>query len=144
LIQSLAGMSILIVEDEFIIGMMLSEEIARAGGTPIGPIASVAGALKAIESRSVDAVILDAKLVDGSGADLAVCLGQRRIPYVVISGYDEVNLPTGLRGASFVAKPLSLPLLMQAIESLATAPERSLPADGWSGIGASEAASRPD
>lgn len=124
--RSLDGISVLIVEDEVIIGMMLRDEIARSGGTSIGPVASVAGALKEIESQIVDVVILDAKLVDGSGADLAAGLEQRRIPYVVISGYDEVNLPSGLRGAPFVAKPISLRLLMEALESLAAASERPL------------------
>ena len=70
----LDGKCVLIVEDEFLIGLMLAEEISRAGGTSIGPVTSVADALKEIESRAVDAVILDAKLVDGSGADLADCL----------------------------------------------------------------------
>jgi DNA-binding NtrC family response regulator len=116
MIRSLGGMSVLVVEDEVIIGMMLCKEIARAGGTSIGPVTSVADALKEIEFRIVDAVILDAKLVDGSGADLAGCLEERRIPYVVISGYDEADLPMRLRGAPYVAKPISLPLLMDAIE----------------------------
>jgi hypothetical protein len=43
---------------------MLCKEIARAGGTSIGPVTSVADALKKIEFQIVDAVILDAKLVD--------------------------------------------------------------------------------
>jgi DNA-binding NtrC family response regulator len=116
MILSLGGMSVLIVEDEVIIGMMLCNEIARAGGTPIGPVTSIADALKEIESQIVNAVILDAKLIDGSGADLAGRLEERRIPYVVISGYDKANLPMGLQGAPFVAKPISLPLLMAAIE----------------------------
>ena len=116
MIQSLGGMAVLVVEDEFLIGMMLCKEIARAGATSIGPVTSVADALKEIESRIVDAVVLDAKLVDGSGADLARSLEERRIPYVVISGYDEAALPIGLRGAPYVAKPISLPLLMDAIE----------------------------
>jgi DNA-binding NtrC family response regulator len=123
--ESLGGISVLIVEDEIIIGMMLSNEIARAGGTSIGPVTSVAGALKEIESRTVDAVILDAKLVDGSGADLVGCLEERRIPYVVVSGYDKANLPIGLKGAPFVAKPIVMPLLMEAIEGLNARPALS-------------------
>ena len=116
--RPLDGMSVLIVDDEVIIGMMLCSEIARAGGTPIGAVTSVADALKEIESRAVDAVVLDAKLVDGWGADLAVYLDERRIPYVVVSGYDNANLPKGLRKAPFVAKPISLPILIEAIGSL--------------------------
>ena len=114
--QSLAGKSILIVEDEVIIGMLLCTEISRAGGTAIGPASSVARGLEAIESQIVDAAILDAKLIDGSGADLAAGLEARGIPYVVVSGYEEANLPQGLRNAPFLSKPVSLPLLMEALE----------------------------
>ena len=116
----LGGKSVLIVEDEFLIGLMLVQEIARAGGTSIGPVTSVAGALKEIGSRVIDLVILDAKLVDGSGADLAACLAERRIPFVVVSGYDKAGLPSGLRSAPFIAKPISVPVLLEAIEGLNT------------------------
>jgi len=114
----LSGKTVLIVEDEFLIGLMLTKEIAGAGGTSIGPVTAVADALREIECRIIDLVILDAKLVDGSGADLAVCLEERRIPYMVVSGYDEVNLPSGLRRAPFIAKPISVPVLLEAIEAL--------------------------
>jgi CheY-like chemotaxis protein len=114
----LDGKSVLIVEDEFIIGLMLIQEIGRAGGTAIGPATSVAGALKEIESRIIDLVILDAKLVDGSGADLTASLEERRIPFVVVSGYDKAHLPRALRSAPFVSKPIALPVLMEAIQGL--------------------------
>jgi DNA-binding NtrC family response regulator len=109
------GKSILIVEDEFIIGMMLRQELERAGAFPIGPLSSVADAVKEIEARTFDLVILDTKLAGGSGAALVACLSDRRIPYVVVSGYDKASLPDGLKGAPFVAKPISMPVLMEAI-----------------------------
>ena len=112
--RTLSGKSVLIVEDEFIIGLMLIQEIARAGGTSIGPATSVAGALKEIESQIVHAAIVDAKLADGSSAMLAGCLEERQIPYVVVSGYDKASLPRRLRNAPFIAKPISVPLLMEA------------------------------
>lgn len=114
----LDGKSVLIVEDEFIIGLMLLQEIGRAGGDAIGPATSVAGALKEIESRNIDLAILDAKLGDGSGAELTTSLEERRIPFVVVSGYDKVNLPCALQSAPFVSKPITLPVLMEAIQGL--------------------------
>jgi CheY-like chemotaxis protein len=117
----LNGLSILIVEDETIIGMMMAAEIGSAGGTPIGPVASVAGALKAVETWPIDVVILDAKLIDGSSAELAAHLEERGIPYVVVSGYEGATLPGSLRDAPFVAKPISTPLLIDTIKSLGTA-----------------------
>jgi len=117
----LRGTSVLIVEDEVIIGMMLFNEIAGAGGCPIGPVTSVAAALKEIEAQVVDVVILDAKLVDGWGADLAACLEERHIPFVVVSGYDKTTLPQALRNAFFVAKPISMPVLLELIGRLVPA-----------------------
>jgi CheY-like chemotaxis protein len=114
--QPLHGLSILVVEDEIITGLMLCHEVAGAGGISIGPVNSVADALKEIESQILDLVILDAKLVDGSGADLVARLTRGGIPYVVVSGYEEANLPRELRGAPFVAKPISIPVLMEAID----------------------------
>jgi two-component SAPR family response regulator len=135
--QGLGGLSILVVEDDFIIGLMLCSEIGGAGGIAIGPLNSVAEALKEIEAQTVDLAILDAKLADGSSADLAAGLSKRRIPYVVVSGYEKANLPTALKGAPFVAKPISMPLLMEAIGSVIAAtgpasraaPERSRSGD---------------
>jgi DNA-binding NtrC family response regulator len=115
------GKSILIVEDEFIIGMMLCQELARAGAIPFGPLSSVADAVKKIDGQVVDLVILDAKLAGGSGADLVASLKARGIPYVVVSGYEKASLPAGLRGVPFVAKPVSMPLLMEAIEAVTAA-----------------------
>lgn len=69
-------------------------------------------------SPHIDAVVLDAKLVDGSGAALAACLEERKTPFVVVSGYDKANLPTELRDAPFVAELLVPPLLVEAIEGL--------------------------
>ena len=113
--------SILVVEDEFIIGMMLCQELERAGAVPIGPLSSVADAVKKIEAKTVDLVILDAKLAGGSGGDLVACLKDRGIPYVVVSGYEKAGLPRELKGAPFVAKPVSMTLLLEAINVVTTA-----------------------
>jgi CheY-like chemotaxis protein len=117
--QSLGGKAVLVVEDEIIIGMMICTEIVRAGGAAVGPVNSAAGAVKEIESRTIDAVILDAKLADGDATDLAARLAAGRTPFVVISGYEQASLPSSLKGAPFIAKPISVPLLVEAIERLA-------------------------
>ena len=126
--QLLGGLSILVVEDEFISGLMLCNEIGSVGGTAIGPVNSVVEALKEIEAQTIDLAILDAKLVDGSGADLAARLAERQIPYVVVSGYEKANLPVVLRAAPFVSKPISMSLLLEAIETVAMVSERRLAA----------------
>jgi DNA-binding NtrC family response regulator len=120
--RPLDGISVLIIEDEFLIGMMLVSEIERAGATSVGPVTSVADALKKIESGVADVAIVDSKLADGSAADLADALEHQGMPYVVVSGYEEANLPKGLKDAPFVQKPISLPLLIETIQRITRRP----------------------
>jgi len=63
-------------------------------------------------------VILDAKLVDGWGSELAAYLEERLIPFVVVSGYDKATLPKALRKGFFVAKPISMPVLLELLGRL--------------------------
>ena len=118
----LHGLSVLIIEDEFIIGMMLLNEMERAGATSVGQVSSVADALKEIESGVADVAIVDSKLADGSAADLADMLERRGMRYVVVSGYERANLPERLKGAPFVPKPVSVPLLIETIQRVAGRP----------------------
>jgi DNA-binding NtrC family response regulator len=124
--QSRGGKAVLVVEDEIIIGMMICKEIVRAGGAAVGPVNSAAGAVKEIESRTIDAVILDAKLADGDATDLAARLAAGRTPFVVISGYEQASLPSSLKAAPFIAKPISVPILVEAIERLAIEQRQSV------------------
>ena len=114
--RPLDGMSVLIIEDEVIIGMMLLKEIERAGATSVRSVTSVADALKEIESGIADVAIVDSKLADGSAADLVAALELRSMRYVVVSGYEKANLPKGLKSAPFVPKPVSVPLLIETIQ----------------------------
>jgi len=127
----LDGISVLIVEDEVIIGMMLLNEIERAGGMVIGPVTSAAQALKEIACEKLDVAIVDSKLADGSASDLAAAFEKRGIHYLVLSGYEQENLPESLRGAPFLAKPVAMPLLIEAIEGLVSraAPAPDEPVD---------------
>jgi len=119
----LDGLSILIVEDQVLTGMLVSEEIKCAGGKAIGPVVSVSSALREIASEQVDLVLLDAKLLDGSAEMLATHLEDHRIPYIVVSGYEKENLPVALKAAPFVAKPVSMHLLVEAVHTIVAAPQ---------------------
>ena len=127
----LDGLTVLIIEDEFLIGMLLVNEIELAGAASVGPFNTVAGALKEIESGVADIAIVDSKLADGSAADLADALENRGMQFVVVSGYEKENLPQALKGAPFLTKPLSMPLLIETIQLLtshavvASAPDKA-------------------
>ena len=93
--QYLAGLRVLIVEDEPFIALDLAFGVEEAGGVPLGPASSVAQALKLIENELPDAAIVDVDLPDGKiGPVLAVL--RPRVPVVVHTG---VGLPQALREA---------------------------------------------
>ena len=71
--QYLAGLRVLIVEDEPFIALDLAFGVEEAGGVPLGPASSVAQALRLIENELPDAAIVDVDLPDGKiGPVLAV------------------------------------------------------------------------
>lgn len=93
--QYLAGLTVLIVEDEPFIALDLAFGVEEAGGVPLGPASSVAQALRLIENELPDAAIVDVDLPDGKiGPVLAVL--RPRVPVVVHTG---VGLPESLREA---------------------------------------------
>ncbi|EDQ05821.1 hypothetical protein DSM14862_02805 [Sulfitobacter indolifex] len=93
--QYLAGLRVLIVEDEPFIALDLAFGVEEAGGVPLGPASSVAQALRLIENELPDAAIVDVDLPDGKiGPVLAVL--RPRVPVVVHTG---VGLPETLREA---------------------------------------------
>ncbi|WP_372836765.1 response regulator [Puniceibacterium confluentis] len=93
--QYLAGLKVLIVEDEPFIALDLAYGVEEAGGIPLGPASSIAQALRLIENELPDAAIVDVDLPDGKiGPVLAVLLPG--VPVVVHTG---VGLPESLREA---------------------------------------------
>ncbi len=110
----LGGKSVLIVEDEFLIGLMLIKEIALRRRHLDRPRDVSCRRAEGDRSRTIDLVILDAKLVDGSGADLAVCLEERRIP---LCGGQRLRQAEPAewteKGPLVIAKPISVPVLLR-------------------------------
>src|SRR5689334_8462332 len=56
---------ILVVEDEFLIGLLVADALTAAGFRLIGPLATLAEALDSVRSKSFDAALLDIQLAHG-------------------------------------------------------------------------------
>jgi DNA-binding NtrC family response regulator len=82
---------------------------------------SVAAALKIIEQESFDVYVLDYKLPDGSGLDVAERIREKRgsASIILMSGYDPsaVSLRAGqLHITEFLQKPFSRELLSETVK----------------------------
>jgi DNA-binding response OmpR family regulator len=107
--------SILVVEDEILIGMDIRAALEKAGAH-VTATTTVHHALIFVEHDGLAAAIIDHALSDGDSTELCARLIARNIPYVSYSGFYPV------KGASldapFVGKPASMDALLTAVEGL--------------------------
>jgi DNA-binding response OmpR family regulator len=81
---------ILLVEDEpFILADV--QQALESVGARVLPATTVAEALALLASEAVTASILDFKLQGGTADDLCHQLTERKIPFVIYSGYTNVE-----------------------------------------------------
>ena len=112
---SLAGCSILICEDEPLIALGIADAFTAAGAR-IMTAGSFASALIAVENEVPAAVILDHALSDGESSQFRKRLKQRNIPYVLHSGYSNLDRPCS--NAVYVPKPANPDVLVIAVLGL--------------------------
>jgi len=105
--HDLYGKRVLIVEDDYVTAQGLSHAIADNGFTVVGPVDTADRAVRLIGQESPDGALLDVRLREGSAVDVAKALQERGVPFVVMSGYSRDTLPSELKKAPFVAKPMS-------------------------------------
>jgi DNA-binding LytR/AlgR family response regulator len=117
--DGLAGLRVLIVEDEFLLAMELESLVAQGGCTALGPASSVRQALALIEGERPDVALLDVNLKGERATPVAAALQERRVPYVLITGYSDAQLSEPeLRQAPRLDKPVSCRALTRAVKSV--------------------------
>ena len=100
-----APLRVLIVEDEFLLSSLLTQDLRTAGFEIVGPCSSLATALQAAGNENFDAAILDINLRGELVYPVAEKLAEREIPFVFLSGYATANMPEEFRGYPRIAKP---------------------------------------
>jgi DNA-binding response OmpR family regulator len=113
---------ILIVEDEPMLAYALEQSLIDAGFEIAGVAGRLAQALTIIQGGDCDAAIIDANLANVSAGPVALALGARAIPFIVVSGYSQEQQRGAFQGARFIQKPCRPDDLLQAIRELFVAP----------------------
>ena len=103
----LAGLNILVVEDEFLIASDIESTLIDLGCTVVGPVPTVAEALLAVGKGRIDGAILDVN-VDGEFVyPVADVLRERGVPIVFATGYGDSVLDERYRDVPTLAKPFN-------------------------------------
>ena len=112
---SLEGHSILIVEDEPLIVMDITQAFEGTGAA-LTTTNTLKHALILVEHDGLSGAILDHALGDGNSSLLCQRLKERGIPFMIYSGYSTVEGPC--KDALHVSKPAADGALVAAMERL--------------------------
>jgi DNA-binding response OmpR family regulator len=112
---SLAGRSILIVEDEPLIALDIVTAFEKVGALTL--IArTLAEAARLVEHDDLSAAVLDFGLGEDDAGAVYGRLQERAIPFVLHSGYKHAS--DACRGGTVVPKPARPEALIRAVEML--------------------------
>ncbi len=105
-ISVLAGLRLLVVEDEYMIAEHISMLLEDFGCDVAGPVATIEEALTILKKGGLDGALLDANLDGESSALIATALNDASVPFVVATGYGSGNLGDDtLNAAPRIIKP---------------------------------------
>jgi CheY-like chemotaxis protein len=118
---TLAGKRILVVEDEFMIAMLLEDLLTELECVVAGVAARPAEAIELINATELDAAVLDVNLDGTDSFGIAAALGERRIPFIFATGYGGSRLTPEFAHHPVIQKPYRLDDLSGALRQLAFA-----------------------
>jgi CheY-like chemotaxis protein len=102
--QPLAGLKLLLVEDETLVAMELEDLISSLGGEPVGPFGRIADALEALARERVDGGVLDVRLDGDTTFQIADVLLQAADPVLFVTGAVS-SIPDRYRQVPRLHKP---------------------------------------
>lgn len=111
----LAGLRVLVVEDNYFIAIEMCRALRAAGAEIVGPARDLETGVAAIRDERIDCAVLDINLHGLMAFQLATELRARDIPAIFATGYDASVLPDELADAILLEKPVDMTALCQAI-----------------------------
>ena len=96
---------VFIVEDEFMLVMLLEELLPTLGYAVAGSAASVEQALGELDAVEIDLAVVDVNLGGNESFPVADALRERGIPFLFTTGYGQQGLPERFADAPVLAKP---------------------------------------
>ena len=113
----LSGKRILVVEDEILAAMELTDILESRDCTIVGPVSSLKDALPLAENSDYDAAVLDITLRDGEVFPLAHWLQEHQVPFIFATAYgSSAGLTEEFSSYTLVPKPYPEQRLVRALD----------------------------
>lgn len=110
--------SVLIVEDEAIIRIMIADMLAELGHRVVAEAGTISDARSLAETEKFDLALLDVNVGGQNIAPVTEVLLARGIPFVFITGYDPEGLQESSGKTLVLQKPFPISKLKDAIETI--------------------------
>ena len=110
--------SILLVEDEALIRMMLVEMVEELGHRVIAEAGNLDDGRSLAEIEGYDLAILDINLHGTNVRPVAEAVRGRGLPFFFLSGYGSMGVPNGFEGTPVTLKPCTLETLKRTIDAV--------------------------
>jgi len=114
----LEGLRFLIVEDEPLVSLVITNVLEDAGAEVAGAAGTVEQAMELIEAARYDCAILDGNLKGRPVDEIAAALTRRNIPFLFVSGYGRAGLPQAFAKAPVLSKPFTVVQLLDAVHAV--------------------------
>ncbi|WP_058755231.1 response regulator [Sphingomonas endophytica] len=106
------------MEDEYFIASDLKRALEAEQVTVVGPVGSVADALRLIDHDGVDIAMLDVNLGTAMCFPVAERLRELGVPFMFLTGYDDWALPDVFRDVPLLPKPFVVGDVLAAVRRL--------------------------
>ena len=109
--------SVLLVEDETLIRMMIAGMIEELDHTVVAEAGNISDALRLAKGADFEIAILDINVGGDRIEPVAEIINGRHLPFVFASGYGAAGLPENFRDRPVLQKPFRIEQLGDAIAS---------------------------
>jgi len=116
--SQLAGLKLLLVEDDPLIAMDVTQRLEMAGASQVASAGAETEVLELLKSQTFDAALLDANLHGLPVDTLAAELTRHGIPFAFATGYGRDGLPESFQHIPLLAKPFNDQALFDMILTL--------------------------
>ena len=114
----LSGRSVLVVEDEMLVLMIIEDMLADLGCESVTAAATVDQAIALIDGQVFDAAMLDMNLAGIKSDAVADALAAHGIPFVLSTGYSSRNMRDGYEDRPILRKPFQYEQLVEILTGL--------------------------